>query len=625
MAKKNILTHSKLKKAADLAQRGAFAEARTLLEQVCKVDRVDPEARFMLGVINGKLGRVDEAMECLRAAISLRPDHALAHYNLGAMFRSLGRLEDAERSFSEAVRLNPNQIDSYEQLKEVLLDMGRGEDAARCCLEMLKLYPVNAETISTKGSMLHILSRLEDAAECYRKALQLKPDSALLHDSLASVLCEQGKYASAIENYRLALNLAPTNYRLHSNLLLTLQYSPDIDSAELFEEHLRAAKAYSVTRSGGAVHTCEPESEKRIRIGYVSSDFRLHSVAFFLEPLLINHDGNRVEIFCYSGVSRPDAMTERFQGWAYHWRNIAGMSDEQVAAMVNADAIDILVDLAGYTSGCRLGLFARKPAPIQVSWLGYPDTTGLDAMDYRITDALADPEGRDEFYVESLVRLPGCFLCYKPVVAAPEVAKLPALENGYVTFGSFNMLSKINERVVVLWADVLRTVPRSRLLIKSAPLTDSATTERYYDFFESQGIGRDRVELIGHTATQVEHLNLYKRLDIALDTFPYNGTTTTCEALWMGVPVVTLTGERHSGRVGVSLLNAVDMPDWIAETSEQYVSIAAKMAADLPRLAKLRAGLREHMAVSRLCDGKSFAVKIEAAYREMWRKYCASH
>jgi len=625
MAKKNILTHSKLKKATELAQRGAFLEARTLLDQVCKVDRADAEAWFMLGVVNGKLERADAAVDCLRMAIVLRSDHALTHYNLGAIFRAQGRLEEAERAFSEAVRLDPGQVEIYEKLKEVLLDLGRGEDAARCYLEMLKLHPVNAETIASKGSMLHILSRLEEAADCYRKVLQLKPDNALFHDSLASVLCEQGMHEAAIENYRLALQLAPTNYRVHSNLLLTLQYSPDIDSAEIFAEHCGAANAYAGALPEGLVHANDREPDRCIRVGYVSSDFRLHSVAFFLEPLLVDHDPRHVEIFCYSGVSRPDALTEHLQGWAHHWRNIAGVPDEQVAAMVSADGIDILVDLAGYTSSCRLGLFARKPAPVQVSWLGYPDTTGLEAMDYRLTDVLADPEGRDEFYVESLARLPGCFLCYKPVPTAPQVAALPALENGYVTFGSFNILPKVNEKVVTLWAEVLRAVPQSRLFVKSAPLTDRATTERYYGLFESQGIGRDRVELIGHTATQAEHLDLYKRLDIALDTFPYNGTTTTCEALWMGVPVVTLAGVRHSGRVGVSLLNAVGMQDWIAETPEQYVAIAAKMVADLPHLAGLRAGLRASMAVSPLCDGKSFATKVEAAYREMWRKYCTSH
>lgn len=624
MAKKNTLTHSKMKKAAELAQRGAFAEARMLFEQVCKVDRTDAEAWFMLGVVNGKLEHADEAVACLRTAVGLRPGHALTHFNLGAVFHAQGRLEGAAQSFGEALRLDPGQMATFQKLKIVLVELGRIDDAARCFLEMLKLYPVSAETYASKGSTLYTLSRLEEAADCYRKALQLKPGIASLHDSLASALCEQGKYKEAIENYRQAMRLDPENYQFHSNFLMTLQYLPNIDSAEIFAEHHDVAESHAGTLSGEHAFANSREPERRIRVGYVSSDFRLHSVAFFLEPLLVGHDASQVEIFCYSGVPRPDATTARMQGWAHHWRDIAGLPDEQVAAMVSADGIDILLDLAGYTGGCRLGMFARKPAPVQVSWLGYPDTTGLEAMDYRFTDALADPEGRDAFNVESLVRLPGCFLCYKPVPEAPQVALLPALENGYVTFGSFNILPKVNEEVVALWAEVLRSVPQSRLFIKSPPLTDSATAERYYGLFESHGIGRDRVELIGHTATQAAHLGLYQRMDIALDTFSYNGTTTTCEALWMGVPVITLAGERHAGRVGVSLLNAVGMQGWIAETPEQYVATAAKMAADLRGLAELRAGLRERMAVSPLCDGKSFAVKVEAAYREMWRKYCAS-
>lgn len=623
MAKKNILTHSKMKKAEELAQRGAFAEARTLLEQVCKIDRVDAEAWFMLGVVNGKLERADEAVACLHTAARLRSDHALTHYNLGAIFRAQGRLEEAAQSFGDVLRLDPSQMAAYETLKVVLLELDRADDAARCHLEMLKLYPVNADTIASKGSMLHILSHLEEAADCYRKALQLKPGNASLHDSLASVLCEQGEYKEAIENHRLALQLDPANYQFQSNLLLTLQYSPDIDSAQIFAEHCDAAKAYAVTLPGGLVHANDRDPERRIRVGYVSSDFRMHSVAFFLEPLLVGHDPNHVEIFCYSGVSRLDAMTERMQGWAHHWRDIAGLPDEQVADMVRADGIDILVDLAGYTGGCRLGLFARKPAPVQASWLGYLDTSGLEAMDYRLTDVLVDTEGRDVFYVESLVRLPGCFLCYKPLPEAPEVAALPALEKGAVTFGSFNALPKVNEEVVALWADVLRAVPQSRLLIKSSALTDNATVERYFGLFESRGIGRDRVELIGHAATQTEHLDIYKRLDIALDTFPYNGATTTCEALWMGVPVLTLAGVRNSGRMGVSLLNAVGMRDWIADTQAAYVSLAANMAGDLPKLAKLRAVLRERMSASSLCDGESFARKVEGAYRQMWRTWCA--
>jgi protein O-GlcNAc transferase len=310
------------------------------------------------------------------------------------------------------------------------------------------------------------------------------------------------------------------------------------------------------------------------------------------------------------------------EGLAHHWRNIANLTDHQVEAMVRADGIDILVDLAGHTCGGRLRLFALKPAPVQVNWLGYPDTTGLDMMDYRFTDELADPAGSDQFYAESLVRLPGCFTCYKPLADAPEVASLPALKNGYVTFGSFNNLPKMNAKVVALWAEVLEAVPNSRLFIKSPPLTDLATRERYYELFGQVGINRERLELIGHTATQSDHMDLYKCLDIGLDTFPYNGTTTTCEALWMGVPLVTLEGTRHAGRVGVSLLNAVGMPDFIAKNTSDYVALAANLSSDLPKLAKLRAELRGCLTVSQLCNGKSFASKVEDAYRQMWRTWC---
>lgn len=624
MAKKNILTQSKKKKASELLQQGRFLEAKGLLQQVCAIDRVDSEAWFTLGVVNGKLEEKSAAIDCFRQSVGIQPDHALAHYNLGMVLRGMGDYEAAAQSFRTALRHDSRQIAVYEALKNVLLELDRSDEAARCQLEMLKLYPLNADTWASKGSMLHILSRLEEAVEAYRKAIQLKPGVAALHDSLASALCEQGKFKEAIDNHRLALQLEPDNYRFHSNLLLTLQYSPDITAPELFSEHCSAARAYTLNIPFESNHGNSRDPDRRIRVGYVSSDFRQHSVAFFLEPLLAAHDHDAVEIFCYSGVARPDLMTEHMKVLADHWRDISGIPDDQVEKMVRSDGVDILVDLAGYTGGCRLGLFARKPAPIQASWLGYLDTSGLAAMDYRLTDGFVDQESQDQFYVESLIRLPGSFLCYKPLPEAPDVASLPALDNDFLTFGSFNALPKINDDVVSLWGKVLHAVPASRLFIKCSALTDSATSEHYHRLFESQGIERERVELIGHTLSQAEHLSLYKKLDIALDTFPYNGATTTCEALWMGVPVITLAGEHNSGRMGVSLLQVMGLQDWIAETPEQYVNIATRMAENLPRLADLRAGLRLMMEKSPLCDGKLFAGKVEAAYRNIWKKYCLS-
>jgi protein O-GlcNAc transferase len=623
MAKKNILTLSKKKKSMELAQGGQFAEAKKLLEEVCRVDRVDEEAWFMLGIIHGKLNDVAASIASLRQAIKLRPGHPLSHYNLGMALHGQGQLDEAIGAFQEAVHLAPQQIQPQVALSDTLLSAGRIEEAAVIFRNLTRLHPTDVDVLARLGRVVFMLGNLEEAISCYRKVLQLNPGYASVHDNIGRALCNQGLIDDAIASHRQALRLTPDDVVAHSNLLLTLQYQPQPDAAETFAEHRRWVDAHmKVPITLGWANNRDPK--RRLKVGYFSADFRTHSVAFFFEPLLANHDANAVETFCYSAVLRPDAVTERLQGLADEWRSLSSLTDVQVAEMIRADGIDILVDLAGHTGNNALKVFARKPAPIQATYLGYPDTTGLSTIDYRMTDALSDPPGREAFFTESLVHLPGCFLCYKPLPDAPEVAPLPALEKGYVTFGSFNMLPKINRNVIALWTEALRSVPDSRLFIKSPPLTDNAATQRYYDLFEAQGIGRDRVELIGRTATQAEHLDLYKRLDIALDTFPYNGTTTTCEALWMGVPVVTLAGVRHSGRVGVSLLNAAGLEDWIAETPEQYVAIAARMAADIPHLAELRAGLRERTAASPLCEGKPFALKVEAAYREMWRKYCVS-
>jgi predicted O-linked N-acetylglucosamine transferase (SPINDLY family) len=586
MTRENILTRSRKRKAMEFVQCGQFPEAKALLEEICRVDRVDAETWRMLGTVCGQLGDADGAIANLCRAVELNPGHAPAHLDLGAALLSADRLEEAVISLRHVIQLNPS----------------------------------DSESLARLGGVLHSLGNLEEAAACYRRALQWQPHWAAMHDNLGGILRSQGLIDESISSHRRAIEIAPNDAWAHSNLLLVTQYLPEPEAVPIFVEHRRWAERHEQTLPRREWENAR-DPERRLRVGYVSADFRTHSVPFFFEPLLANHNRSTIEPFCYAAVPVPDDVTARLQGLASGWRNIIGLTGMQVAELIRADGIDILVDLAGHTGNNALKVFTYKPAPIQVTWLGYPDTTGLSSMDYRLTDALSDPPGREVFFTESLVRLPGCFLCYQPLAGAPDVAPLPALENGYVTFGSFNHLPKVNAKVLALWAEVLRAVPGSRLFIKSLPLFDDATRERYYGLLEAQGIGRDRVELTGHAATQAEHLNLYRRLDIALDTFPYNGTTTTCEALWMGVPVVTLAGERHSGRVGVSLLNAVGHPEWIAENLEQYIALAAGLAADLPRLTTQRADLRQHMAESSLCDGPSFARKMEAAYREMWRTW----
>jgi protein O-GlcNAc transferase len=365
--------------------------------------------------------------------------------------------------------------------------------------------------------------------------------------------------------------------------------------------------------------------DKRLRIGYVSADLRSHSVAFFLESILAARNQREFEVLCYSNSVAADTTTARLRALVDGWRDIAGLDDEQAAALIRSDAIDILVDLAGHTKANRLPLFTRKPAPIQITYLGYPDTTGIEAIDYRLTDEWADPPGQTEhLHSEQLVRLPDGFLCYQPPSSCPPVGPLPLLLSGRVTFGSFNNLAKVSPTVIGYWAAILAAVPGSRLLLKSKALADSGTRKYIHQQFCAHGIEAGRVELVGWTPARVDHMALYSEVDVALDTFPYHGATTTCEALWMGVPVVTLAGPVHVSRVGVSLLHAAGLAELIAESPQEYARKAAELVADTGRLAALRGDLRERLRASRLTDAQRITASIEVAYRDMWRRFCAA-
>jgi predicted O-linked N-acetylglucosamine transferase (SPINDLY family) len=412
----------------------------------------------------------------------------------------------------------------------------------------------------------------------------------------------------------------------YSNLLLSMNYTHH-DTGTIFQEHLNYARQFAASLASDIPpYTNELIPDRRIRIGYVSPDFRRHSVNYFIEPVLAAHTREQFEVFCYSDVVSPDEVSHRIQTYPVQWRDIVGMTDAQIAALVRSDRIDILVDLAGHTGYNRMLLFARKPAPVQVSWLGYPNTTGLKAVDYRIVDGYTDPPGlTDPFYTEKLTRMPESFLCYQPEQDSPEIGPLPSLQAGHITFGSFNIISKVTPEAVALWADILKKVPDAKLFLKAKSLFDKGTREYLGALFLQQGIPMDRLIFKFHTASYKEHLAMYNSIDIALDTFPYNGTTTTCEALWMGVPVVTLAGDRHASRVGKSLLTNIGLPELVAETENAYIDIAVKLAADIDRLRFLRERLREMMRQSPVCDATGFTANLENCYREMWRTYCAGH
>lgn len=486
--------------------------------------------------------------------------------------------------------------------------------------------PVNEAVRFIKlGRELTRMGKLTKAEACYRKAIALQPDFAKAYNGLGLVHLLEGKLSEAESDFRRALAIKPDYANAHTNILLCLNYNPHIGEDTIFEEHQLWGACHGRPKKEIRPHSNDRSINRRLRIGYVSPDFRKHSVSYFFEPLLAGHNRERFEIFCYAEVPEPDETTERLRQLADRWVNIAGLSDEECADLIRGDRIDILVDLAGHTRRNRLQVFVQKPAPIQVSWLGYPNTTGIPSIDYRLTDAVADPEGSaDRFNTENLIRLPNGFLCYAPPSHAAEVMPLPALTKGYVTFGSFNNLAKITPDALKLWCSILSFTPRSRLVLKNLAFTDEILRSRYQEFFTGEGIDPSRIDMIPWNPSRKEHLALYGSVDISLDTFPYNGTTTTCESLWMGVPVVTMKCDRHAGRVGASILSRVGLEYLVAKSPTQYLDIALTLAGDLMSLAGLREGLRERMTRSSLCNPQSFAGDVEDAYREIWRRWCNS-
>jgi protein O-GlcNAc transferase len=425
--------------------------------------------------------------------------------------------------------------------------------------------------------------------------------------------------------YRKAVSIRPDHARTLSNLLFCLNYDDKLTNAELLAAHREWDERYGHEVPRPTSYANERAPGRRLKIGYVSPDFRAHSVAYFLEPLLKAHDHQAVEVFCYAEVARADRVTEYLRGFADHWLITVGLSDDELTERIRGDGIDILVDVAGHTADNRLRVFARKPAPVQATWLGYPNTTGLSAIDYRIVDAVTDPPGQaDAWASEKLLRLDGGFICYGGLEGAAPPAPPPCLTTGHVTFGSFNNPGKISNATMDAWASLLERLPDARLLLKGKSFTDPTACALYRARLAERGVAAERVELMATVPSAAAHLAVYDRVDVALDPFPHNGTTTTCEALWMGVPVVTLRGDRHAGRVGASLLGQIGLTDLLANSVEEYIEIAAALANDRSRLADLRRSLRPRMEASPLCDSRAFARKMEAAFRSMWHRWCAA-
>lgn len=604
------------------ASLGGFDDAIVAYRAALRIKPDSVSALCGLGAALTAQGQLDQAAIAYRRATEIKPDNDEAHYNLANALKALGRLAEAAVSYRQAIAIKPNLVEALVNLGNTLNELGQPDAATAAYGRAIEIAPGSVEAHYNIGNVLKDQGRLEEAVAAYRQAIAIEPAYAEAHANLAIVLMSQGRLAEALDEYRQAIALKPDDADIHSNYLLCLNYN----DAETPESVLAAHRAWD-RRFGQAAwpqtYSNDRTPARRLRIGYVSPDLRSHSVTFFFEPLLKAHDRQAVDVFCYSDVLRPDAVTNRLQGLADHWLSTVGLSDDEVAARIRSDGIDILVDLAGHTAWNRLRVFARRPAPVQVTWLGYANTTGVAAIDYRLVDAVTDPVGTAEVASsETLLRLPGGFLCYGGLHGVAEPTQPPCLKTGMVTFGSFNNPVKLSEATFEAWAKLLVRLPHARLLLKGKSFADAATRALVLARFGERGVAADRIELLSWLSGSADHLALYDRVDIALDPFPYNGTTTTCEALWMGVPLVTLRGDRHCGRVGASLLTQVGLTDWIADSVDDYAEIAVALAENRSRLHELRRSLRARLLASPLCDAASFARKVENSYRTIWQNWC---
>ena len=563
----------------------------------------------------------DEAEAAARAAIALAPGLPEAQGNLAIALHGQGRLWEAQQAIERALELRPGSAELLNNKGAILRDQDRLEEARAAFEQAATLAPDYADVWSNLGNVYDALGRLEDAEVACRKAIAIDPKHAGARNNLGNALKSRGALARSTEAYRDALVADPTMIAAASNVLFGLNYDPSIGDDALFEEHRRFGARFAAYEK--AAHANARDPERRLRVGFVSADFGVHPVGWFLLGPFGAFDPARTEVACYSARRVQDWVTAKLRAAAAIWRPIIGLSDETLARQIRADGIDVLVDLSGHTAGNRLGAFAHKPAPIQISWLGYFHTTGLSQIDAVLMDEASVPRGSEGNFVERVLRLPTGRFCYWAPDYVPPVAPPPALRNGHVTFGSFNNLTKATPDVIATWCRVLAATPGSRLVLKWKTFADPAERARIAALFAAQGIGAERLELRGASG-HAAMLGEYGDIDIGLDPFPFSGGLTSCEALWMGLPVVTLPGTRPVSRQTLGFLRALGREDWVAKDGDDYVALAVALARNPETLAADRAGQRARMAASPLCDAKAHAAAFETAIRDLWRNWCAT-
>jgi predicted O-linked N-acetylglucosamine transferase (SPINDLY family) len=598
-----------------------FDEAEATYRQVLRLNPNDSETHRNLGITLDELGRLEESEACIRRALEITPNDIETQFNLGAMLQGSGRAKEAETIFRRSVALQPENALAHNNLGTILLDLSRSSEAEESFRRALKIQPDFSLAWSNLGVSLRDQGRLEEAETSFRSALAINPDFRNALGNLGVALHDLGRLEEAVASCRRALEIDPERAVIHSNMLFCLSQIAEISPQELFAEHCRFGTQFEPPfRTNRPIFSNTPDPERRLRIGFVSADFRNHAIAYFVEPILAAlSQFHMLELHAYYSHVIEDEVTRRLRSCFDCWNPVAGLSDEALATLICGDGIDILIDLSGHTSKNRLLAFARKPAPLQASWMGYPGTTGLGAMDYYLADGRYLPAGKfDNQYTEKIVRLPAS-APFLPSHGAPPVGRLPALDNGYLTFASFNRIGKLSHAVVSVWARLLRALPDARMILGA--MREGEKCETLLGWFDREGIPRQRLALFPRSDMK-SYLGQHNKVDICLDTFPYNGGTTTLHALWMGVPTISLAGNTTAGRTGASILAHVGLDDFVALDADDFARKGASWTGRLAALSEIRMDLRSRIEASAISQPQVIAANLEQAFRTMWRRWC---
>jgi protein O-GlcNAc transferase len=596
---------------------GRLEEAATSFQQAIQLRPQYPEALNNLATVLRQQGKTEEALPILHQAILARPQFPEALFNFGNALHSLRRYRHAATAFQRVIALLPSSAEAWGNYSTALLAMDQVDEAIAAARKAVEFKPDDAMAYYNLGVMLKRANRREEAEDAYRRCVALDPGFGVAFGDLAICVADLGRIEEAMGLYRKAMTLTDASWVAESFTYM-LYFHPGETSESILREHRKWNDRYVKPVRVRPRFENIRDASRRLRIGYVSAFFYSHCQSYFKIPLLANHDHSNCEIFCYSNSTHEDEVTRELRRGADVWRDVAHQDDAKLAQLIRDDRIDVLIDCSMHMLGHRLFTFAQRAAPVQACWLAYPGTSGLAEMDYRISDPYLDPPGSDPMSTEKTIRLPNSFWCYDPLAVEPSVNELPALSRGYLTFGCLNNFLKVNGLTLEVWSKVLRALPTSRLLLLTEP---GKARNRVREKLEALGVEHDRIEFVDRMS-RAEYLRCYNRFDVSIDTFPYNGHTTTLDSLWMGVPPLTAPGGTTVSRGSLSIISNLGLADLAAKNLESLPQRAIEIASDVPRLAALRASLRERMRHSPLMDGPRFARDMESAYRQMWRDWC---